>query len=274
MKVFKNFETKLFWLIVAALFCTQASWAFVVPSYFSLRKIAERKDDTKTAILEFRILRPVTEKNQSPEVLWTGSIIYPPQKTSKVDFKTLLPFMPLLVESDPDRLITYFKNAGYAVRSESEAVLWTPEDIRKSENPPSPFYKLNNNAIISRKDGRRTIEYSDEAKVKKFVVEKDSFIPLMLTSRCPEAIQDLSYGASAEDICKIEFDYRNGTLPFSLPLLTHIRINDRDLAVIRIDRVIASPSATQVSAFEKAASRVNFSAADDIVAALYKYILY
>lgn len=251
--------------------------AFVVPSFYSLKRIAERKGEFKNAIVEFRIFRPVADKKQKPEMLWSGELFYPPLKTSQVSFEQRMPVIPLYLEQDPKILINFFKLAGFGANQEEDMLLWSPEEMKKSENPPAPFYKLNSAASIIRYKGRTAMEYrksKDDLQLKRFLVEKDSYYPLLISEKCPQAMLDLAYGTSDSDICSIEFEYRSGNLPFSTPQLAYVSINDRRIAVIRIDKIIVDPNPAQIAKAQRSIGQADLTKSDDIVAALYKFILY
>ncbi len=261
-------------LMVGSFFYFSSAHAFVVPSFYALQRIAERKGEIKSSIIEFRVIRPVEGKKQKPEVLWTGKLIYPPPKASAVWFEQRIPLIPLYVEPEAKSLVQFFQKSGFAVTKEEDLLLWSPEEMKKSDAAPFPFYKLNSNASISRHRGRIALEYKNDETGKRLLVEKDSFYPLAISTKCPESMLSLAYGTSDNDICSIDFEYRSGKLPFSTPQTAYISINDRKIAVLRIDKIVADPSPKQIAKVQKQINSTNLEKSDDIVAALYKFILY
>ncbi len=269
---------KKYALVALGLYITiSTASAFVVPNFYSLKQIAERKGKYNNAIVQFRIFRPVTDKKQKSEMLWNGQLFYPPLRTNQVSFEQRMPLVPLHLEQNPRTLVQFFKLAGYGADQEADTILWSPAEIKKSEKALEPFYRLSSATSIVRYNGRIAIEYKagkEDPSMKRFLVEKDSYYPLLISEKCPQAMLDLAYGVSNNDICAIEFEYRSGKLPFSTPQIAYVNINERRIAVIRIDKIIIDPNPAQVAKAQSQISKANLTESDDIVAALYKFILY
>ena len=92
------------------------------------------------------------------------------------------------------------------------------------------------NEWISRKLGA---EGGNEGN-RKLLVEKDSFNPLSLSGACPDGFGGSFLGGS-NDSCALEFRHEaNSTM--QIPTSVALRVGDREVLVMKVNRVILNPS--------------------------------
>jgi hypothetical protein len=82
------------------------------------------------------------------------------------------------------------------------------------------------------------------------LVEKDSFTILALQAPCPEAFKASAVGNN-EPICSLEFRYEVNS-SMQVPSSVSLKIDSRELMVLKINRVLLNPAEKLVRELTKA----------------------
>lgn len=227
------------YLSLALLLSAAVAEAAIPPSYFIAEKIAKRKASLETAIVQVELIQPGSAAEKIPgSRLWQGNIFYDASRKNLSKDPSQWPLLAILLEPDPAKLMLSLKSFGVPMSREEDLVNKRARaDARANPEADIVFYKHEDSLSVRRWNDR--LAWQIAGANSKFLVEKDSFNPLMLSGPCPEGFGSSFFGGGNEP-CTIEFRHEaNSTM--QIPTAVTLKVGDRDVLVMRVNRVILNP---------------------------------
>ena len=287
-------SVQFFILIALALAISYApSYAYVPPSHFIASKITQKKQSWNSVLITFSLLKLKKGKQQKQELLWNSFLVYHNMEKQSVatnkemsakkeeeeeeeekQQKDSWPLLELFLEKNPTKLIKSWKNFQLDVAQEEELALFTTEEIKSLGEIPKPFYRIEENASYRRLQNKVVWSYESKDKSRALLIEKDSFLPLMIFGPCPDGstkIQNV-FTSGAATACFVKFAYNSQWRKFSIPKKSTLNINGRDILMLRIDSIIKNPKKAVIENILKK-NKGNALPSLDIIKFFHKYFL-
>lgn len=230
--------------VLLGLFGAELARASVPPSYYIAERIAKRKAaaELQTAILQIELLKPGNgQEGASGAKLWQGNIFYNAARSPSALTPGHWPLVALLLEPDTNKLMGNLRSFGIPMNREEDLVNKRARaDAKANPEAEIVFYKKEETLSVKRWEAERLAWQIAKADAsQKFLVEKDSFNPLALIGPCPDGLGSSFLGGN--EACALRFQNDvNGTL--QIPSSVTLRVGDRDVLIMKINRVILNPS--------------------------------
>lgn len=229
--------------------CSGPSWAYVPPSHFVANKLTQKKGSWNKVLMKLSLLRTKKGKKLKHELLWSSSIVYhnegqkkEEEEKQKQKQKEHWPLLAMFLEKDPTKLIESWKEFQLDVSQEEELTLFKKEELKILGEIPNPFYKMEENTSYRRLQNQVALSYESKDKSRALLVEKDSFLPLMLFAPCPKGASNIQSSFNEDDSqCFVKFSYDSRWRKFYIPTKSTLNINGRDTLILRIDSLIYNP---------------------------------
>jgi hypothetical protein len=229
-------------------------FALVPPSYYWADRISKKRAGLETAILQYELFEQAgTPEKPLLNKLTNGNFFYVSARSVAPKDNKVWPLPALLLEPEATRLMASLRAFGLPMNREEDLVNRRPKNNTSRSNNPNPdfiFYKREDSLSVKRWGDRLAWQITDVNRSRRLLVEKDSFTILALQAPCPEAFKASAVGNNGP-ICSLEFRYEVNS-SMQVPSSVSLKIDSRELMVLKINRVLLNPAEKLVRELTKA----------------------